>query len=120
MLGPGAVTVNGTPVLERLEEVVTTTLPVVAPLGTGTMMVVEFQLVGVPEIPLNVTVPWVEPKLVPEIVTEVPMGPDVGLRLEMLGAGGGAPPAALKAANAAPQLSEAARDAPPETRPAAA
>src|SRR3954463_16238638 len=39
---------------------VTTTLPVVAPLGTGTRMLVADQLVGVAAVPLNVTVlmPW--------------------------------------------------------------
>src|SRR5208283_1366923 len=67
---------------------VTMMLPVVAPLGTGTVMVVSLQLVGVPAVPLNFTVlvPCVAPKLVPAIVTEVPTGPDVGLRLELLGA----------------------------------
>jgi hypothetical protein len=35
---------------------VTSTLPVVAPVGTGTTMVVAFQLVGVAAVPLNVTV----------------------------------------------------------------
>jgi hypothetical protein len=34
----------------------TTTLPVVAPDGTGTFMVVALQLVGVPAVPLNLTV----------------------------------------------------------------
>ena len=58
---------------------VTTTLPVVAPVGTGTVMLVALQLVGVPAIPLNFTVlvPCVAPKLVPVIVIEVPTGPDV-------------------------------------------
>ena len=35
---------------------VTTTFPVVAPVGTGTAMLVALQLVGVAEVPLNVTV----------------------------------------------------------------
>jgi hypothetical protein len=35
----------------------TTTLPVVAPVGTGTPMLVALQLVGVASEPLNVTVP---------------------------------------------------------------
>ena len=34
----------------------TTTLPVVAPDGTGTFMLVALQLVGVPAVPLNLTV----------------------------------------------------------------
>lgn len=35
---------------------VTTTFPLVAPLGTGTAMLVALQLVGVAAVPLNVTV----------------------------------------------------------------
>ena len=35
---------------------VTTTLPVVAPVGTGATMLVELQLVGVAAVPLNATV----------------------------------------------------------------
>ena len=87
MLGPAVVTVNGTPLLE-VPATVTTTLPVVAPLGAGTTMVVEVQLVGVPVIVLNVTAldPWLAPKFVPVIVTEVPNGPEEGLMLLMLGA----------------------------------
>ncbi len=66
---------------------VTTTLPVVAPLGTGTTMLGSLQLVGVATVPLKVTVlvPCVAPKLVPVIVTDVPNGPDVGFKLVMLG-----------------------------------
>lgn len=89
MLGPGEVTVKSMPLLET-PETVTTTLPVVAPLGTGIIMLVALQLVAVPaEIPLNVTVlnPWLPPKLVPAMVTEVPLGPEVGLRPVMLGVG---------------------------------
>jgi hypothetical protein len=67
---------------------VTTTLPVVAALGTGTTMLVVLQLVGVAEVPLNATVldAWLAPKFVPVIVTEVATAPDVGLRLVMVGA----------------------------------
>ncbi|MGB2636896.1 MAG: hypothetical protein WAM58_23415 [Candidatus Acidiferrum sp.] len=66
---------------------VTTTLPVVAPVGTGTLMEVALQLVGVPVVPLNVTVlvPCDVPKFVPVIVTEVPTTPAPGVRLLMLG-----------------------------------
>src|SRR5262249_54146473 len=53
--GAGAVTVKLTPVLAR-PPTVTTTLPVVAPAGTGTTMLVADQLVGVAVVPLNVTV----------------------------------------------------------------
>lgn len=67
----------------------TTTFPVVVPEGTGTLMVVAFQLVGVAVVPLNLMVllPWVEPKLVPVTVIEDPTAPEVGERVVMLGAG---------------------------------
>jgi hypothetical protein len=66
---------------------VTTTLPVVAPLGTGTTMEAALQLVGVAAVPLNVTVllPRVAAKPLPEMVTEVPTGPDVADKPVMLG-----------------------------------
>jgi hypothetical protein len=68
---------------------VTTTFPVVAPLGTGATIVVALQLVGVAAVPLNVTVlvPCVAPKFVPVIVTAVPTSPEVGDTLVMLGPG---------------------------------
>jgi len=68
---------------------VTTTLPVVAPVGTGTVIEDDRHRVGVPTVPLNVTVldPWLEPKFDPEIVTEVPAAPEVGDRPDMLGVG---------------------------------
>lgn len=64
-------------------------MPEVVPVGTGTTMVVAFQLVGVAAVPLKLTVlvPWVAPKFAPLMVTEVPTGPKFGLRLVMLGAG---------------------------------
>jgi len=65
-------------------------LPVVAPLGTVTVMLVAPQALAVPaDVPLKVTVlvPWLEPNFVPVMVTEVPTGPDVGDRLAMLNAG---------------------------------
>jgi uncharacterized protein YjeT (DUF2065 family) len=67
---------------------VTTTLPVVAPVGTGATMLVALQLVAVVAVPLNVTVlvPWVAPKLAPAMVTDAPTAPDVGFKLVMLGA----------------------------------
>ena len=66
---------------------VTTTFPVVAPVGTGTTMLVGDQLVVVANVPLNVTVlvPLVAPKFVPVIVTEVPTAPLVGARLVSVG-----------------------------------
>ena len=81
------VTVYGSALLAR-PVTVTTTLPVVAPAGTGTTMLVADQLVGVALVPLNVTVlvPLLAPKLVPAIVTEVPTGPLAGARLVSVGA----------------------------------
>src|SRR6185369_3930437 len=68
---------------------VTTTLPVVAPVGAGTTMLVALQLVGVPVVPLNlmVLVPFVAPKFAPVIVTTVPKNPALGFKLVILGAG---------------------------------
>lgn len=65
------------------------TEPEIAPLGTGTVIDVALQLVGVPTVPLNVIVlvPCVAPKLAPLTVTGVPAGPDVGERLVMFGEG---------------------------------
>ena len=62
-------------------------MPVVAPEGTGTTILVAPQLVGVAAVPLKLTVlvPCVAPKFAPLIVTDVPTGPDVGERLVMLG-----------------------------------
>jgi hypothetical protein len=87
MLGVGR-TVNATPLLATPFSV-TTTLPVVAPVGTGTTIFAPAQLVGEPGVPLKVTVllPWVAPKLVPVTVTDVPTGPVVGDSLVMLGVG---------------------------------
>jgi len=120
ILGGITVTANGTPLLAS-PPTVTTTLPEVALAGTGTTILVPLQLVGDAAIPLNVTVlvPWVAPKLDPEMLTEVPTGPDVGLRFEIPGPAAPPPLAVLKAANAAPQMSEAASDALAEALPAA-
>jgi len=118
MLG-GMITVKATPLLAR-PPTVTTTFPLVAPLGTGTTMLVLLQVVAAPVVPLNATVlvPWLAPKFVPVIVTDVPAGPEVGLKFVILGTA--TPPAGLKAANRAPQVSEAARVAVADAVPAAA
>ena len=75
-------TVKVTPLL-ALPPTVTTTGPVVALEGTGATILVLLQLVGVAVVPLNFTVlvPWVDPKLDPLMVTDVPTAPDVGERL---------------------------------------
>src|SRR5207245_9855954 len=87
MLG-GGITVNDTPLL-ACPFTVTTTLPVVAPLGTGATIEVALQLVGVALVPLKVTVlePCVAPKFAPEIVTEVPTAPEVGDKFVIEGGG---------------------------------
>src|SRR5215471_4119455 len=96
----GTITVNCWPLLNTLPTV-TTTFPVVAPDGTGTTMPVADQLVGVAGVPLNVTVPGVDPKFAPMIVTTVPTGPLAGDKLVIVGI---AVPvlAALNAATPAP------------------
>ena len=69
---------------------VTTTLPVVVPVGTVATIEVAPQLVNVVAVvPLNFTVlvPWLDPKFVPVIVTAAPTAPVVIDRLLMLGAG---------------------------------
>ena len=87
MLG-AATTVNDTPLLFT-PLALTTTLPVVAPVGTVATIDVAPQLpIVVAAVPLNLTVPvpWVKPKFVPVIVTDAPTAPVVGDRLVMLGA----------------------------------
>jgi hypothetical protein len=95
MLGPAtaAVTVKLAPLLDT-PPTVTTTLPVVAPAGTGATMLVALQLVGAAAVPLKVTVlvPWAAPKFAPVIVTELPTAPDVGFTFAMLATGGLPPP----------------------------
>jgi hypothetical protein len=87
ILGVGS-TVKLVPLLATPPAAVTTTLPVVAPAGTSTTMLVALQLSGVTEVPLKLTdpLPCARPKLVPVIVTETPTAPEAGKRLVMLGA----------------------------------
>jgi hypothetical protein len=79
-------TVKFTPLLAT-PPTVTTTFPVVAPVGTDVAMLVAVQAVAVAAVPLNFTVlvPCEDPKFVPVIVTAVPVGPDVVERLVMVG-----------------------------------
>jgi hypothetical protein len=86
----GAITVYGNALLAR-PPTVTTTLPVVAPAGTGTTMLLADHDVGVAAAPLNVTVlvPLLAPKLLPLIVTAVAIVPLVGERLVNVGVGAG-------------------------------
>ena len=85
MLGVGK-TVKRIPLL-AFPLTVTTTLPVVAPLGTGTVIEVVLHEVGDAVVPLNLTVlvPCGDPKPLPVIVTTAPTAPDVGERLVILG-----------------------------------
>jgi hypothetical protein len=85
IVGDG-VTVKFIPLLATLPTV-TTTLPVVAPVGTLVAMLVSLQLVAVSGIVLKVIElnPNVAPKLDPFIVNDVPTGPDEGFRLVMTG-----------------------------------
>jgi len=89
MLGAG-VTVNGTPELCTPPASVTTTLPETAADGTTAVMLLVVQLViDVTGMLPNFTalpVPWAL-KFDPAIVTEDPTAPELGVRLEMLGAG---------------------------------
>jgi hypothetical protein len=73
------VTENATPLLVNPFTVMLT-LPVVAPLGTVATTAVELQLVVFAETPLKATalVPFVAPKFVPLMVTELPTGPEAG------------------------------------------
>jgi hypothetical protein len=82
----GWVTVKLMPLLAT-PPTVTTTFPVVAPVGTGATMLVALQFVGVGVAPLNLTVllPCVAPKFAPVMVTAVPTTPDAGLMLVMAG-----------------------------------
>lgn len=83
-------TVKDTPLL-AIPPTVTTTFPVVAVAGTGTRICVPFQDVGEAGTPLKVivlvpcVVNCVAPKVVPVIVTDVPMDPVLGLKFEMFG-----------------------------------
>ena len=92
MLG-AVTTVNDDPLLAD-PLTVTTTLPVVAPVGTVATIEAALQLpIVVAVVPLNFTVlvPCVDPKLVPVIVTDAPTAPVVGDKLVMLGAANAAP-----------------------------
>src|SRR5258708_30510510 len=69
-----------TPGVLRSRAVVTTALPVAAPAGTVTAMLVSLQLWTIALIPLKVTPPkpWDAPNLLPRIVTWPPTGAEPG------------------------------------------
>ena len=74
----------GVTVKERLllaaPPTLTTTGPLVAPVGTNAEMLVGLQLLVVAAVPLKVTEldPWAEPKFEPLMVTDKPIGPMFG------------------------------------------
>jgi hypothetical protein len=86
LLIAGAGTVNATPLL-LTPEAVTTTLPLVAPIGTFVAIVDAEKLETVPDIPLNLTTGVVLPKFDPATVTGVPAAPEAGEVLVIIGAG---------------------------------
>src|SRR5208283_699975 len=88
MLG-AAVTVNVTPLLATPPAAVTTTLPVVAPVGTVAVMLDAPQLVIVVAlVPLNLTLPFPcdGPKFDPAITIDDPTAPVFGISDVMFGA----------------------------------
>ena len=87
MIAPAAGTTVKLRPLLATPPTVTTTFPLVAPLGTDATICVALQLVGVALLPLKRTVlpPCVDPKFTPVIVTAVPILPDVGDRLVIFG-----------------------------------
>lgn len=64
---------------------VTTTFPVIAPVGTDVTILVSLQLLIDAETPAKVTVPCAAPKFKPVIVTGVVAGPDVTDKLVTAG-----------------------------------
>jgi hypothetical protein len=87
MVGVELLTVKGWPLLGT-PPTVTTTLPVIAPVGTVATIAPGFQLMMVAATPPKVAVlePCDEPKFDPEMVTEVPTGPEAVLRAVITGA----------------------------------
>jgi hypothetical protein len=83
-------TVNSMPLLAIPPAVVTTTLPVVAPVGTTAVMLVSLQgptVVAVTPLNFTVPVPCDSPKPDPAITTDVPITPLLGVSPVMLGVG---------------------------------
>lgn len=120
MLGGGDMTVKVTPLLAT-PPTVTTTFPVLAPVGTGAVILVALQLVAVAAAPLNarMLLPCMAPKFVPVTVTPASAIPEVGLRLVIVGELLPLPAAGLNAARPAPHLTDVLSDAVAEALPAA-
>src|SRR4029077_10491812 len=86
---PELSTLKRTPLLDIPPAAVTTTFPVVTPLGTCATMLVELQLLTVAGTELSVTLPLpcVAPKFVPVIVNDDPKPPPAaGVTLVIAGA----------------------------------
>jgi len=84
-----ATTVKGDPLLAGSPGTVTTTLPVVAPVGTGTVICESLHKAPVAVVPLNLTVlePCIAPNPLPTIIRDNPTEPDVCERKLILGGG---------------------------------
>jgi hypothetical protein len=87
IVGGSGVTVKSVADVSVVVPLTTVILPVVAPLGTTVVMLVAVDAVTVVEVPLNETLG--EAKLVPVMVTVVPIGPLVGENPVRVGVGGG-------------------------------
>jgi hypothetical protein len=89
VIASGATTVNVAELLEPAPATVTTTdaPPNATPAGTAAVILVSLHVAGVAAMPAKVTLllPCVAPKVVPLIVTIVPIGPVVGARLVITG-----------------------------------
>jgi hypothetical protein len=84
MLGCGGKTVKDT-WFAAMVFTVTMRLPVVAPVGTGTVIEPPAQVAGVALVPLNVMALVIVPKPAPLMVTEAPIGAEPGDTLVMTG-----------------------------------
>src|SRR5262245_37124480 len=89
MLGAGIVKLKALLAIPLPE--VTTMFPLVVRAGTAAVMLVLFQLEIVAPVLLKESdpEPWLAPKLLPLIVTDVPAGPDAGESELMTGTGSG-------------------------------
>src|SRR6267154_6764795 len=86
MTGPVETTLKLTPLLGK-PPTSKDTFPLVAPLGTATVMLDGPQILGVAGVPWKLTCPVAEPKFVPVILTDVPTMPEDGERLVIMGSG---------------------------------
>jgi len=87
IVGAGGVTVKSDVLVPVCPATVTDIAPVVAPVGTEVVILVAVDAVTTAVVPLNLTVLFagVASKLVPVIVTLVPSGPLVGVKLAIVG-----------------------------------